>query len=170
MLCLFAYPKSFRKLTLGTPCKQQHQDDILDIWVQSLAARQLSAQHELLDLLLTLDPIPELLTDVEVIEFERDTETGHISSKGLEANRVEIFCGQSRKLMSPHLKLAADQDWELETALFRNAGLAMSRGQVASPPALSKPLVTNLVRAAFTSMKDNMGVRSHLHSFHAVLD
>ncbi|KAL8280033.1 hypothetical protein RQP46_007614 [Phenoliferia psychrophenolica] len=108
-----------------------YQDDFLEIWVASLAARRLSVQHVLLSLLLRIFTLPDFLADIADSPFEKDGDSGDILRGSFAAHRVEMF----------HI-------------LFRNAGRTLGGAQTD----LSKQSVTNLLRAIFSAMKDNLSL------------
>lgn len=71
---------------------QTYQEELLEVWFQSIVARELSSQHHLTNILLNAEHVSPLLVDPP---FARDDETNQfiITVAQLEQNRTQLLGG-----------------------------------------------------------------------------
>ncbi|SCZ94370.1 BZ3500_MvSof-1268-A1-R1_Chr12-2g03853 [Microbotryum saponariae] len=120
------------------------QDDILEIWFQTIVAYSLSSEHILTSRLLNAEPVSPLFEDCR---FELDEHT--IDERRLDILRIDrgmltgVFTSAARHLVAS------------------NANPLLFAGSKSS---LNRAMILNLLRAMLASMKDHLAVGS-LFSF-----
>ncbi|KAI5480131.1 methyl methanesulfonate-sensitivity protein 22 [Pseudohyphozyma bogoriensis] len=107
----------------------KHAEEIHEMWFQSIVARELTAQHTLMSLLLNAKDVSPIFRE---LPFEKDLDAYDIRLEHLRTRRVAVL-----------------------TRVFKNVDRYLL-APVTEPPSLTKGTLMNQIRAMVASMSDNL--------------